>query len=106
MPADTKKSLLWFGVVFAGVFALCCVLLFVMGMLEGAMMLFAAVFALIAGMITVSVLTGQLKQAASVSGAENYVVKGSFQLHSQHDHYLHTTQTRRKIEQKQPQDKP
>ena len=48
-------------------------------------------------------LVGQLKQAASMLGAGNYAVKDSFQLFNRRDHYLHTTQTRRRIEQRPPQ---
>ena len=100
VPADAKKSWLWFGGVFAGVFALACLALLAMGMIDGFMMLLAAVVAAIAGMITVSMMTSALKQAVSVDSAGNYIVKNSFKLHARHDHYLHTTQTRRRIEQK------
>ena len=41
--------------------------------------------------------------AESVLGAGNYAVKDSFQLFTRRDHYLHTTQTRRRIEQRPPQ---
>ena len=100
VPADAKKSWLWFGGVFAGVFALACLALLAMGMIDGFMMLLAAVVAAIAGAITVSVMTSALKRAVSVDSAGNYIVKNSFKLHARHDHYLHTTQTRRRIEQK------
>ena len=95
-----KKSVLWGGGVFAGVFALLCAVLYIMGMLEDGMLFMAAVFALIACLITVAVLTGQLKQAASVQTAHHYAMQESFRLSVNMDYYLHTTQTRRRIEQR------
>ncbi|MBR4039711.1 MAG: hypothetical protein IKJ11_06380 [Clostridia bacterium] len=100
VPADGKKSFLWGGGVFAGVFALLCALMAAAGMLAGGTLLIAAIIALIAGVITVSVLTGQLKQAAHAGGAGDYIVKDSFRLSGRKDYYLHTTRTRRKIEKK------
>jgi len=100
VPADTKKSLLWGAGTFAGVFAAACMLMYFGGMMDGAMMLIAAVIALIAALVVVAGLTGQLKQAASVQGAEDYAVRESFELYVRSDRYTHTTQTRRKIEQK------
>ena len=100
VPADTKKSLLWGFGVFAGVFVLSCAFLYFAGMLEDGMMLFAALFAMLAGFGTVGVLTGQLKQAASVHSAGDYIVRSSFELFNRRDHYMYTTQTRRRIEQR------
>ena len=99
VPADSKKSLVWGFGVFAGVFALMSVLLAFSGMLADGTMLIAAVMALIAAFGTVGVLTSQLKQAAGVHNAGSYVVQNSFELHTRRDHYLHTTQTRRMIQQ-------
>ena len=101
VPADTGKSMLWGGGVFAGVLALLCAMLYLTGMLESGMMLIAAIFALLASVVTVSVLTAQLKRAVSASGAANYVVKQSFRLQRQGDYFLYTTVTRRRIEQPQ-----
>jgi len=101
VPADTGKSWLFGGGAFAGVFALMCAVFYFMGNLASGTLVVAAVIALIAAFIVYGALIGQLKQAASVSGAGNYVVKDSFELFSRWDTYLHTTQTRRKIEQKQ-----
>lgn len=101
VPADTKKSLLWGGGVFAGVFALACAISYLAGMPMDSMLMIAAIAAVIATVITIGVLMGQLKQAVSAHGAGDYIVKNSFELHARGDHYLHTTQTRRKIEQKQ-----
>ena len=100
VPADVKKSWLWGGGVFAAVFAAACALLYMAGMLENGTMLFAAILALVAAMATLGTLTGQLKRAVSAHGAANYAVQGSFALFGRSDHYLHTTQTRRRIEQK------
>ncbi len=100
VPADKGKSFLWGGGVFAFVFALACAALYMAGMLESGTMLFAAVAALLAGVGVVAALISQLKQAVSASAAGNYVVDQSFRLMTRRDSYLHTTQTRRKIEQK------
>ena len=101
VPADTKKSWLYGGGVFALVFALMCAVFYFMGNLASGTLVGAAVVALFAAVLVYGALVSQLKQAASVLGAGNYVVKDSFQLFTRRDHYLHTTQTRRKIEQKQ-----
>lgn len=101
VPADTAKSWIWGGGTFAGVFALMCAIFYFMGNLANGTLIAAAVIALIAAFVVYGSLVGQLKQAASVLGASNYVVKDSFRLFTRRDHYLHTTQTRRKIEQKQ-----
>ena len=101
VPEDTKKSWLYGGGVFALVFALVCAAFYFMGSFETGTLVGAAVVALFAAVMVYGALVGQLKQAASVLGAGNYAVKDSFQLFTRRDHYLHTTQTRRKIEQKQ-----
>ena len=101
VPADTAKSWIWGGGTFAGVFALMCAIFYFMGNLANGTLVAAAVIALIAAFVVYGSLLGQLKQAASVLGASNYVVKDSFRLFIRRDHYLYTTQTRRKIEQKQ-----
>ena len=101
VPADTKKSWLYGGGVFALVFALVCAAFYFMGSFENGTLVGAAVVALLAAVLVYGALVGQLKQAASVLGAGNYAVKDSFQLFNRRDYYLHTTQTRRRIEQKQ-----
>jgi uncharacterized membrane protein YgcG len=78
-----------------------CAIFYFMGSLANGTLVAAAVIALIVAFIVYGSLVGQLKQAASVLGAGNYMVKDSFQLFTRRDYYLHTTQTRRKIEQKQ-----
>ena len=103
VPVDPKKSIVWGFGVFVGVFALACIMLYSSGMMEDGMLLMAAIAAMIAGAGTVGVLTGQLKQAASVHSAGNYIVGDSFILHNCKDYYMHTTQTRRRIEQGPPQ---
>ena len=100
VPADTKKSLLWGGGVFALVFALACAALYAAGMLEDGTILIAAIAALLAGVGVVAALISQLRQAVSASAAGNYVVDQSFRLMVRRDLYLHTTQTRRQIEKK------
>ncbi|MBQ7825842.1 MAG: hypothetical protein IJ337_05775 [Clostridia bacterium] len=101
VPADTKKSWLYGGGVFALVFALVCAAFYFMGSFENGTLVGAAVVALFAAVLVYGALVSQLKQAASVLGAGNYAVKDSFQLFNRRDYYLHTTQTRRRIEQKQ-----
>jgi len=101
VPADTAKSFIWGGGTFAGVFALMCAVFYFMGNLASGTLMAAAVAALIAAFVVYGSLVGQLKQAASVHSAGSYIVKDSFELHTRRDHYLHTTQTRRRIEQKQ-----
>ena len=104
VPADPGKSWAWGGGVFAGVFALMCALLYLGGMLGSGTLLMALLAALLAGAGTVGVLTGQLKQAASAHSAGDYAIRDSFDLLDRRDHHLHTTQTRRRIEQgPQPQ---
>lgn len=100
VPADTKKSILWGTGVFAGVFSLVWAFMYLANAMESGMIFIAALIALFASMITVIVLIGQLKQAVSVHHAGDYVVENSFTLFSHRDHYMHTTQTRRRIEQK------
>ena len=100
VPADTKKSLLWGGGVFACVLAVLCAILYLADMLASGTVLIAGIIALLAGICTVAVLVGQLRQAANVHGAEHYALRESFALTVRQDHFLHTTTTRRKIEQK------
>ena len=104
VPADTKKSTAWGFGVFAGVFALGCALMALGGMpLDGMMLVLAAAFAAIAGFGTVAALKGELRQAESAQGAGQYAVQQSFTLGVNSDHYLHTTQTRVRVEQSAPQ---
>jgi len=102
VPADTKKSLLWGGGVFAGVFALAAFVMAMAGMMDGFGLAIAAVIALIAAFIVVSVLMGELKQAVFQSAAAGYVQENSFALDVHADHYLYTTTQRRRIEQNNP----
>ena len=102
VPADTKKSLLWGGGVFAGVFALAAVVMMLMEMLDGFGLAIAATIALIAAFIVVAVLKAELNQAEFQSAAANYVSENSFALDVRMDHYLYTTTQRRRIEQNNP----
>ena len=61
----------------------------------------AAGIALFAAVMVYGGLVGRLKQAASVPGAGGYAVKDSFRFFNRRAHPHLTTQTRRKIEQKQ-----
>ena len=100
VPADTKKSMLWGTGVFAGVFAIVCAFMYFAGMLEDGMVFVAVLIALLAGFGTVGGLTAQLKQAVSVHSAGDYMIRDSFELYNRRDYYMHTTQTRRRIEQR------
>ncbi|MBR3927396.1 MAG: hypothetical protein IKJ65_00180 [Clostridia bacterium] len=98
VPADTKKTLLWGGGVFAGVMGVFAVILAIMDALGGAALLISAIAALIIALITVSVLISQLKQASHQNAAGNYVRKDSFRITARSDHFLYRTTNRRKIE--------
>ena len=105
VPADTKKSWLYGGGTFALVFALVCAAFYFFGCLESGTFVGAAVIAMIAAMLVYGSLLGQLKQAEIVHGAANYIIKNSFELFTRRDIYLHTTETRSKIEKKDDQKK-
>ena len=100
VPADTKKSLVWGGGVFAGVMAVAALGLWLAKQLASGTLLVAAVVALIAALAVVGGLQGQLKQAASQSAAENYVRKGSFSLKVKNDHFLYEKTERKKVAEK------
>ena len=106
VPADPGKSFVWGAGVFAAVMAAACVFLYAAGMLESGTLLMAAIVALIAGAGTVGALTSQLKQAVSARTAGSYAVDNSFALLKRRDYYLHTTQTRVRIEQRPPVQQP
>jgi hypothetical protein len=98
VPADTGKSWLWGGGVFAGVMGIGALVLYLMDKLASGTLLVAAIIALIAAFGVYGALLGQLKQATKQSSAANYVKKGSFSLHVRYDKFLYETTTRRKIE--------
>ena len=101
VPADTAKSLMWGGGVFAGVMGIAVLILHLMQSLENGTLLIAALIALIAAFATVGGLRAQLKQAVSQSGASNYVRPGSFRLNAHSDRFLYETTNRRRIETQQ-----
>ena len=101
VPADTAKSWLWGGGTFALVFALACAAFYFFGSLESGTFAGAAVIALVAAFLVYGGLVSQLKQAGIVHGATNYIRKDSFELFVKKDYYVHTTQTRRRIENRQ-----
>lgn len=101
VPADGKKSLLWGGGVFVGVFALAALALYLFGKLGSGTLLMAGVAALIVAFIVVGALISQLKQAVQQSAASNYVRKDSFHLNAKFDHFLYETTERKKIEQQE-----
>lgn len=106
VPADTKKSLLWGGGVFAGVLALAALILALADAIGSGTILIAVIAALIVALVVVGVLKGQLKQAAYESAASNYVRPGSFKLDVKTDHFLYERTERRKIEQPKKEEQP
>ena len=106
VPADTKKSLLWGGGVFAGVLAIIALILALADAIGSGTILIAVIAALIVALVVVGVLKGQLKQAVHQSAAADYVRAGSFQLDVKTDHFLYERTERRKIEQPKKDEQP
>ena len=106
VPADTKKSLLWGGGVFAGVLAVIALILALADAIGIGTILIAVIAALIVALVVVGVLKGQLKQAVHQSAAADYVRAGSFQLDVKTDHFLYERTERRKIEQPKKDEQP
>ena len=106
VPADTKKSLLWGGGVFAGVLAVIALILALADAIGSGTILIAVIAALIVALVVVGVLKGQLKQAVHQSAAADYVRAGSFQLDVKTDHFLYERTERRKIEQPKKEEQP
>ena len=98
VPADKKKSLLWGGGVFAGVFGVAALILALMEALGSGSLLICAVLAAIIALAVVGALKGQLMQAAQQSAAGGYIRDGSFRLDMNADHFLYESTTKRKIE--------
>ena len=99
VPADKGKAFAWGAGVFAGVMGVGSLLLHLAGALGSGTALLAGVGSLIAALITVSVLRGQLKNAHSLSDAAGYVCDDTFRLDIRADYFTHETVERRKIEQ-------
>ena len=97
VPTDKGKAFLWGAGAFVGVFGIAALVLYLLKMLESGTLLIAGIAALIAALVVVGVLIGQLKQAASKSSAEGYS-SGGCTLDVEYDHYLYSQTTRRKIE--------
>ena len=98
VPADKKKSLLWGGGVFAGVFGVAALILALLDALGSGSLLIGAVVALIIALAVVGALKGQLKQAVQQSAAHGYIQDGSFHLDVHIDRFLYESTTKRKIE--------
>ena len=105
VPADMAKSFAWGGGVFAGVFALAALALYLTEYLASGTLLMAAVLAAIVALAVVGCLKAQLNQAVMQSEASSYVREGSFSLSEQSDHFLYETTQRRKIETNDDKDK-
>ena len=98
VPADKGKSLAWGGGVFAGVLALCALVLYLTGNLASGTLLLCAVLAAIAAFAVLGALRAQLRQATHQSAAGHYVKEGSFTLRYDFDRFLYETTERRKLE--------
>lgn len=101
VPTDKKKAFAWGAGVFACVFAIAMLVLYLLEQLASGTMLIAAVAALIAAFAVVGSMKAQLKQAVFQSGAANYVQDGSFNLDLRQDHFLYATTQKRRIETQQ-----
>ena len=98
VPADKKKSLIWGGSVFAGVFGIGALALWLLKQLGSGTLLIAAVIAAVIALIVVGSLTAQLKQAVYRNAAADYVREDSFSLDVSYDRFLYETTRKRKIE--------
>ena len=98
VPADKKKALIWGGGMFAGLCGIAALILALMQAMSGGAMLLSALFALVIALVVLSVLKGQLKQAAQQTAADNYLCRDSFKLEVDFDHFLYETTSKRKIE--------
>ena len=98
VPTDKKKAFgLGFG-VFAGIFGIAALVMYLMEKLAGGSALIAAVVALVAALAVVGGFKAQLKQAAHQDSAAHYEKDGSFKLRVRSDHFLYKREIRRKIE--------
>lgn len=96
VPTDKGKAFLWGAGTFAGVMGIASLVLHLMQKLESGTALIAAIAALIAALAVVGGLIGQLKQATSQRSAQGY--SEGCELKTQHDFFLYSKTTRRKIE--------
>ncbi len=97
VPTDKAKAFLWGAGVFAGVFGIASLVLYLLKMLASGTLLIAGLAALFAALIVVFSLIGQLKQAVSKISAEGYSAEGC-KLSVEYDRFLYANTTRRKIE--------
>ena len=97
VPTDKAKAFLWGAGVFAGVFGIASLALYLLKMLGSGTLLIAGLAALFAALIVVFSLIGQLKQAVSKTSAEGYSAEGC-KLSVEYDRFLYANTTRRKIE--------
>ena len=97
VPTDKGKATLWGAGVFAGVFGIAALVLYLLQMLENGTLLIAGIASLFAALAVVFMLIGQLKQAASKTSAAGYSAEGC-KLSMEYDRFLYARTTRRKIE--------
>ena len=97
VPTDKGKAALWGAGVFAGVFGIAALVLYLLKMLGSGTLLIAGLAALFAALVVVFSLIGQLKQAVSKTSAEGYSAEGC-KLSIEYDRFLYANTTRRKIE--------
>ena len=101
VPYAKGKAFAWFGGIFGGVTAVAMALLAILEKMQSGPIIIAVIVALLAGLIAVSIMKGQLKTAHNVSGAANYERDDSLELEIKHDRFLYQTTTRRKIQTNQ-----
>ena len=102
LPVSKLKQTLWFLAVFV-----VCLLLFGSFLLTGdkvsaSSYLIALIFALIPASIVNAVLVSQMKPVAQKHQAAAYVAKGGVDLHVRNDRYIRTTESRVKLQNRQP----
>ena len=101
VPADKKKAFAWGAGVFAGVFGVAALALYLTEYLGSGTLLFAVIAALIAALAVVGGMKAQLKQAVHQNAAADYVRENSFDLDVHYDKFLYETTKKRKIETNQ-----
>lgn len=99
VPVAKGKAFLWGAGVFAGVFGLAALVLYLMKMLGSGTLLLGGILALIVALLVVFGMIGKLQQATAQGGASDYVEEdGSDHITVSYEHYLYTTTERRRIE--------
>lgn len=97
VTADGRKSLAWGGGVFLTIIGFAALIMALTDSLTGGALFMAGMAALIAALMALGILQGQLKRATKQSAASKYVRSGSFQLGACSDRLLYADTKRRAI---------